>query len=277
MAWRANRLQKIMRLARAFTADPAVVGRALPGEIRQWYQWHSRGKMPRFTVDEAWNEHLHKLLGEPSPCPEDQRFDEVMADVGAMLQARGWGFGRDTYAWYADGDSSLCRAAWCVVRHNRPEVVIETGVAHGVTSRVVLEALGQNDLGHLWSIDLPFPFDHRLHGETGIVVTDACRPRWSYLEGSSKQRLPPLIAEVGHVELFMHDSLHTAENTLFEMEQAASAMSAGGVILVDDIDSHAGFATFAERHPEYQTIFCPDADRNTREGIFGIAVKSAHA
>jgi hypothetical protein len=225
-------------------------------------------------VDEAWDEHLHKLLGAPWPCPDDRRLDEVMADIGAVLKARGWGFGRDTYAWYADGDSSLCRAMWCVALHTRPEVVIETGVAHGVTSRIVLEVLARNHLGHLWSIDLPFPFDRRLHGETGVLVTDACRPRWSYLEGSSKQRLPPLIAEVGHVEMFIHDSLHTAENTVFEMEQAASALSAGGVLLVDDIDSHMGFATFAKRHPGYKTIICPSADRN---GMFGIAVNVANA
>jgi hypothetical protein len=138
----------------------------------------------------------------------------------------------------------------------------------------VLEALRQNDLGHLWSIDLPFPFDHRLHGETGIVVPDACRPRWSYLGGSSKQRLPPLVAEVGHMEMFIHDSLHTAKNTLFEMEQAASVMSAAGVILVDDINSHTGFTIFAKRHPGYQTIICPSTDRN---GTFGIAVNTTNS
>jgi hypothetical protein len=102
------------------------------------------------------------------------------------------------------------------------------------------------------------------------VVTDACRPRWSYLEGSSKQRLPPLVAEVGHVEMFVHDSLHTAANTLFEMEQAASVMPAGGVMLVDDIDSHTGFETFAARHSGYRTIVCRPTDR---PGLFGIAVK----
>jgi hypothetical protein len=107
----------------------------------------------------------------------------------------------------------------------------------------------------------------------GTVVTDECRHRWTYLEGSSKKRLPPLVAEVGHIEVFIHDSLHTAENTLFEMEQAASAMPAGGVMLVDDIDSHVGFATFAARHAGYQTIICPSADRN---GMFGIAVNTAN-
>jgi Methyltransferase domain len=261
-------------LARTFAADPIVVSRALPGEIRQWYQWHRRPEKPGFAADDAWDEHLHRLLGAPWPCQEDHRLDEVMTDIGATLEARGWGFGRDTYGWYADADSSLCRAVWCVILHTRPEVVIETGVAHGVTSRIVLEALGQNDLGHLWSIDLPFPFDHRLHGETGIVVSDACRPRWTYVEGSSKQRLPSLVAKVGHVEMFIHDSLHTAENTLFEMEQAGSAMPAGGIMLVDDIDSHEGFTAFARRHPGYETIICPSADR---DGMFGIAVSTAGA
>jgi hypothetical protein len=58
------------------------------------------------------------------------------------------------------------------------------------------------------------------------------------------------------------------------MEQAASAMSPGGVMLVDDIKSHNGFATFAERHSGYQTIVCPSEDRI---GTFGIAVKIANA
>ena len=274
MVWKGSRLKKVMRLARTFAADPVAVSRALPGEARQWYQWHRRGESPGFVVDEAWDEHLHKLLGVPWPCSEGQRLEAVLKDIGAVLEARGWGFGRDTYAWYADGDSSLCRAVWCISLHTRPEVAIETGVAHGVTSRIVLEALLQNDFGHLWSIDLPFPFDHRLHGETGLVVTDACRSRWSYVEGSSKQRMPPLIAQVGHVEMFIHDSLHTAKNTVFEMEQAASAMSPGGIMLVDDIDSHMGFATFAKRHPEYQVIICPSSDRN---GMFGIAINTANA
>jgi len=261
------------RLLRTLAVDPVGVARALPGEARQLYQWrYGREKLPEFQVDVDWDEHLHQLLGASWPCQEAQRLDDVMADIGKLLTARGWGFGHQSYAWYADGDSSLCRAAWCVALHTRPEVVIETGVAHGVTSRIVLEALKENDFGHLWSIDLPFPFDHRLHSETGAAVTDECRPRWSYVEGSSKQRMPPLVAEVGHVEMFIHDSLHTAENTLFEMEQAALGMRESGVILVDDIDSHTGFSTFAERHPGFQTIICPSADS---KWMFGIAVKVA--
>lgn len=48
-------------------------------------------------------------------------------------------------------------------------------------------------------------------------------------------------------------------------------MSPGGVMLVDDIGAHNGFATFARRHPGYETIICPSDDRI---GIFGIAVNT---
>jgi len=266
-----SRTQRIGRLLRTFAADPVRVSRALPGELRQVYRPAQGGEV---EADQAWEEHLHRLLGAAWPCPEGQRLDRLMLDVGALLAARGWGFGHDSYGWYADADSSLCRAVWCTVVHTRPQIVIETGVAHGVTSRIVLEALGKNDLGHLWSIDLPFPFDHRLHGETGAAVTGPCRDRWSYLEGSSRQRLPSLVARLGHVQVFIHDSLHTARNTVFEMEQVASRMSRGGVMVVDDISMHAGFATFARRHPGYRTIICPHADRSS---MFGIALNAANA
>jgi Methyltransferase domain len=270
---RDSRQPTILRLLHAFTADPAGVSRALPGHIRMILDSRMHTK-PHHGADEAWDEDLHSLLGAAWPCPQRQHLDELVAEIGALLAARGLGYGRQTYGAYSDGDSSLCRAVWCTVLHTRPEVVIETGVAHGVTSRVVLEALQWNDRGHLWSIDLPHPLDHRLHAQTGAAVSDACRPRWSYLEGSSSQRLPPLLAEVGHVEVFIHDSLHTARNTAFEMNQAASAMPPGGVMLVDDIKTHKGFAIFARRHPGYRTIVCPSADR---EGLFGIAVNAASA
>jgi Methyltransferase domain len=243
--------------------------RALPGEFRPRY---GKEQYRESQVTDDCDEHLHRLRGAPWPCPEGSRLDELMADIRALLSARGLGFGRGTYGWYADADRLLCRAVWCAARHTRPEVVIETGVARGVTSRIVLEALARNDLGHLWSIDLPFPFDSHLHTQTGAAVTDACRGRWSYLEGSSRQRLPPLVADVGHVEMFIHDSLHTARNTAFEADQVASAMPSGSVMVIDDIRMHEGFAIFARRHPEFQTIVCRHDDQM---GLFGIAVKQA--
>lgn len=264
--------RQILHMLRTFAVDPVGVILALPDQAMMSLQSLVPGQRPHFEVTEAWEEDLHRLLGAAWPCSERDCLAPITAEIGASLAARGLSYGRQTYGSYSDGDSSLCRAAWCTVRHVCPQVVIETGVARGVTSRVVLEALQANDRGHLWSIDLPYPFDHELHDQIGVAVSDTCRARWSYLAGTSRQRLPALIDEVGHVEVFIHDSLHTVRNTVFELEQAASAMAPGGVMLVDDIALHKGFAVFAERHPEYQTIVCPSADRT---GLFGVAVNTA--
>jgi hypothetical protein len=259
-----------VRLLRVLAADPVTSLRALPGEFIQRHG----GSASKATaeVDEDWDEQLHRLLGAPWPCQQRAHLDEVVSDIRALLAARNVGFGRATYGYYSDADLSLCKAAWCATVHVKPEVVIETGVAHGVTSRVVLEAMNVNDRGHLWSIDLPHPFNHELHSQTGIAVTDACRARWTYVAGSSRQRLPEVVAEVGSAQIFIHDSLHTAGNTLFEMSQAAKVMVPGGVMLVDDISTHRGFGAFARRHPEYRTLVCPSADR---QGQFGIAAKAS--
>ena len=264
-------ISEVLPALREFAAHPVRVSRALPGEWRQ-----RRGKTPwtESDFDDDWYEHLHDMLGAPWPCPEAQHARGLLAEIDALLSAKGLGTGRHTYGWYSDADIELCSAIWCSVRHLRPSAVIETGVAHGVSSRIVLEALTQNDRGHLWSIDLPHPLNHKLHEETGAAVTDACRSHWTYLEGESRRLLPPLVAKVGKDELFIHDSLHTAENTLFEMEQAASIMPPGGVMLVDDIRGHEGFATFARIHPEFKTVLCSTADRAAG---FGIAVRTAAA
>jgi Methyltransferase domain len=263
--------RELVPTLRAFAAHPVRAARALPSE---WRQRRGRSPWTESEFDDNWFEHLHGLLGAPWPCQQAGQLRAVLAEIGELLIQNGLRSGRHTYGWYSDADLELCSAMWCIVLHNRPEVVIETGVAHGVSSRVVLEALAKNDRGHLWSIDLPHPLNDKVHWQTGVAVTDACRSRWTYLEGESRRMLPPLVARVPTVELFIHDSLHTAENTLFEMEQAASNMTRGGVMLVDDVRGHEGFAIFAGRHPEFKTVLCSTADRAAG---FGIAVYDAGA
>jgi hypothetical protein len=94
-----------------------------PGHARM----ELKGK-PHYEVDEAWDEHLHGLLGAAWPCPQRQRFDDLMTDIGALLSARGLAYGRHSYGGYSAADRALGRAAWCTVLHTQPEVVIETGV-----------------------------------------------------------------------------------------------------------------------------------------------------
>ena len=112
---------------------------------------------------------LHGWLRAAWPCPERGVVDTLLHDIAAELQTQGLRMGRQTYDKYSDAELSMARAAWCTVPHQRPSVVVETGVARGVTSRIVLEALNRNERGHLWSIDLPHPLKKDLHAQIGAA------------------------------------------------------------------------------------------------------------
>ncbi len=253
---------RLRRFAHALVADPVETLLYLPEELarRREYQVDHE-------VDPAWEEHLHGLLGAPWPCPEAARAGELWATVAAELRERGLAFGRHTYGGYSDADESLARAVRCVVLHRRAEVVVETGVARGVTSRYVLEALEQNGRGHLWSIDLPHPFQPGLHQQTAAAVPARHRPSWSYVRGSSRRRLPGLVRELGRVDVFVHDSLHTARNTRFEMDRIGRVLAPGGVMFIDDISTHQGFALWVRATSGISALVCPSADG---EGQFGV-------
>jgi hypothetical protein len=54
-----------------------------------------------------------------------------------------------------DADPVMARSLWCAVCHLQPRSMVEAGVARGVTSWIILEAVAGNGAGRLWSIDLP--------------------------------------------------------------------------------------------------------------------------
>jgi predicted O-methyltransferase YrrM len=143
-----------------------------------------------------------------------------------------------------------------VVRSLRPSLVVETGTASGFSSAYLLAALERNGSGRLISIDLPFEgvpggelrpvvpqTSIRLVDsspvppgkESGWVVPDELRGRWDLRIGDASQLLPALLAEVDEVDVFFHDSLHSREHMLFELETVWPRVARGGVVAADDI------------------------------------------
>lgn len=126
---------------------------------------------------------------------------------------------------------------YVVVRALRPEVVVETGVASGVSTLFILTALEKNGKGLLYSIDLP----NVEEGSSippglspGWIVPPNLRKRWKLLLGDSKQILPKLLKELGSIDMFLHDSLHTYEHMMFEYKTAYGYIREGGIIASDD-------------------------------------------
>jgi hypothetical protein len=207
---------------------------------------------------QGFPDRLHELLDAPATCEVCTGFDGVWRSVTARLPSSCW----------HDAGTGLARTAWTVVRHLRPERVVETGVARGITTSVLLQALERNGHGMLWSIDLP---DLRLawRGDVSSAVPPELRGRWTYVRGSSRRFLPSVLAELGQIQLFLHDGLHTHGNMLFEFETAWRHLAPGGLLMSDDIDGNGAFAHFAD-WAAAPPLSCPE---EAKTGAYGLLRK----
>ncbi|MEO0311086.1 MAG: hypothetical protein RIQ89_743 [Bacteroidota bacterium] len=136
-----------------------------------------------------------------------------------------------------------------ITRITQPEVVIETGVAHGVSSWTILNAMHKNQKGKLYSIDFP-NFDDGMYNvdtfkkEPGWVVPDILKKRWQLQIGKSVDLLPALKKQLPKVDIFFHDSDHAYHNIHFECYEMFEAIRQGGIIICDDVHQNSAFQNF---------------------------------
>jgi hypothetical protein len=259
-----QRLSYLLRVVAALSRTPAEAVERIRERVAEHRE---RRAGPTFYEPEPqWEARLHALLGVEWPCAARAEFDPVWADVRRLLTEQNLTVGRGAYGGWDDADPAFARAVWCLARHLRPGKVVETGVARGITTRFVLEALERNGSGRLWSIDLPPLLDRKLRSQTAAAIPERCRRQWQYVEGSSRRRLPRLLADLDEIGLFVHDSIHTGRNLRFELDLALSALEAGGAVVSDDVHMNAAFQAYAGRG----TLVCPSDDG---AGLFGIIVK----
>ena len=272
-------LQHPKRTITAVTDDPVEAWIKLRDRYAE--RQERRAPLYAYRAECSWEERLHAFLGVAWPCTAACEFNLSWPKFLESFQEKGIRVGPMSFGSWNDGDPGLVRAIWCLTIHLRARKVVETGVGHGITSRFVLEAFRKNGFGHLWSVDLP-PLDPALRRRVGIAVDNRHRHRWSYIEGSSRRRLPDLFSKTGHIDLFIHDSLHSERNVRFEIDHAWKHLNPGGAIVVDDIDANGGFQSFREKFPALQSFICeaeplyPDLRRKNKQGLFGIILKPSH-
>ena len=178
---------------------------------------------------------LREFLDEPLETPA---FAAVLREAEAATQGSE-SYGADLYA-------KKVLVQYAAIRAFRPEVVIETGVANGVSSCYLLLAMEKNGNGRLHSIDIGDASYLPPGKTTGWIVPQFLKHRWDFRVGDSKILLPRLLAELGSTDVFIHDSLHVYDHMLWEYRTAYPYLRAGGLLLSDDALWNNAFPEFAK-------------------------------
>lgn len=208
---------------------------------------------------------------DASSIVDEAELREIQTHIGtatAALSARG---GLPFPTFY-NADSTLAQLAYLLCRILEPETVVETGVAYGATSAVILAALHKNRRGALHSIDLPPIGDTGSRQHIGILVPARYRQSWYLQLGASKRLLPRLLAtSIRSVGLFIHDSANNDPVQRMELATAWRRMSPCSALIVNSIQGKVAFREFVER--ENVGFWLAIEQREKRGHLTGVIVE----
>jgi predicted O-methyltransferase YrrM len=135
-----------------------------------------------------------------------------------------------------EGSTALLLHA--VVRVLTPTTVLETGVADGLSSALVLAAMDANGTGELHSIDIAH--------DVGRLVADRTRWRLHVVEPNRPSACAEVITQLPALDIFFHDGNHALDYQAAEYAAAWPRLRPGGVLLSDDIDWSYAFLDFLD-------------------------------
>jgi predicted O-methyltransferase YrrM len=143
-----------------------------------------------------------------------------------------------------------------LVRRYKPQAVLETGVAAGHSSRAVLTALRANGTGgRLLSSDFPYFRMANPESRIGILVEPDLRGQWQLEIRGDDQNLPALLAAVPSIDLFHYDSDKTVAGRQRALDLVRPKLSAGAIVIFDDIQDNPHFQGLAKQHPGTVRVF----------------------
>ena len=147
-----------------------------------------------------------------------------------------------------------------------PKKIFETGVAYGHSSCFILEALSKNENSKLFSIDSIFrPWETK--EKIGSMIPEKLKRNWEINFGSSKNNLKKLLDREKEIDIFLHDSLHTYDNMIFEFETAWKYIKKDGFLLSDDISGNNAFYDFCQKNNLKPLILKQDNGKKLEMGI----------
>ena len=141
-----------------------------------------------------------------------------------------------------NAELELFSLLYVLVKSKKPQLLVETGVANGVSTSAIMSALDEdNSSGSLNSFDvLPETKEAYLgKGKWNFHLLDK---KHTHKKLSTAVRNSPL------VDIWLHDSNHGYRWQKFEYLLALSRLKEGGVLISDDIDASPAWGELAKSH-----------------------------
>jgi predicted O-methyltransferase YrrM len=140
-------------------------------------------------------------------------------------------------------ESRTSLTLYASARLSRPATILETGVADGWSTFLLLHAVARNGSGSVHSVDI--------HADVGALLTDDERRSWNFHQIDERRPEAGFRALVGRlpaVDFYFHDADHRYLGQRFEYEAVLPQTAEGAVLGSDDVQASPAFVEFCARH-----------------------------
>lgn len=141
------------------------------------------------------------------------------------------------------GDINLIYAVSALIDGER---FVETGVAYGWSSLVILAAISERSGAKLASVDMPYPNKNN-EKYVGVVVPNELRKQWKIIKEPDRSGLKKAIRFLGgEIDFCHYDSDKLYWGRKFAYPILWKALRKGGIFISDDIQDNMAFEEFVE-------------------------------
>lgn len=153
-----------------------------------------------------------------------------IVETGRTILASGEEVKADSYIDASCGDL-LQRA----IKTLRPRVGVEVGLAFGISTLYILEALQETGGEKLIGMDPAQNDDHWRGGGLHNVRRAGYESLYEFHESSSQQLLPALVGQGQRIDFAFIDGWHTFDHTLIDFFYIDRMLNPGGIVVFDDV------------------------------------------
>jgi len=133
-----------------------------------------------------------------------------------------------------------------LAEYAKVKTVVETGVAYGWSSAILLLSLQNREGGLLYSTDMPYA---KMNNEdfVGCVVPDELRQKWRLYKLPDRQALPKIERKINSFDLCHYDSDKSYRGRMWAYNWLWLRLRRGGLFISDDVNDNVAFKDFTER------------------------------
>jgi predicted O-methyltransferase YrrM len=141
---------------------------------------------------------------------------------------------------------------YAVVRALKPKVVVETGTHKGFSALMIAQALKENEVGHLYTID------RENHGVSAEFGAFGLSDQATFIMLDSAMAIAGLAASIPKIDLLWLDADHGTQAVLAEVTAARRLLGSGSYVAfhdtLSDPNEDVAIQRLREEYPEWEYI-----------------------